>query len=98
MEHVLYLYSSEHSPEEPLICMDEAARQLQADVYKPIPMIPGQDKKEDYHYGRVGVQALFMFLDPNRGWRRVSTRESRTVVLTVAPTFLVVYKYMPIPV
>jgi hypothetical protein len=43
-------------------------------------MTPGQDKKEDYHYERQGVQALFMFLDPNRGWRRVSNRDSRTRV------------------
>ena len=33
---------------------------------------------EDYHYTRFGVQNMFMFLDPNRGWRRVSCRDSRT--------------------
>lgn len=80
MEVVLDLYSSEYNPEEPLICMDEAAHQLQADVYEPVPMAPGQDKKEDYHYERQGVQALFLFLDPNGGWRRVSHRDSRTRV------------------
>jgi hypothetical protein len=41
-------------------------------------MQPKQDKKEDYHYERKGVQAIFMFLDPNRGWRRVSNRDHRT--------------------
>ncbi|GAL93898.1 mobile element protein [Microcystis aeruginosa NIES-44] len=41
-------------------------------------MQPGQDKKEDYHYSREGVQALFMFFDPHRGWRRGSNRDSRT--------------------
>ncbi len=41
-------------------------------------MKPHQDKKQDYHYTREGVQALFMFFDPNRGWRRVSNRDSRT--------------------
>lgn len=80
MEVILDLYHSEPSVEEPLVCMDEASRQLQADVYRPIEMTPGQDKKEDYHYERQGVQALFMFLDPNRGWRRVSNRDSRTRV------------------
>lgn len=80
MEVILDLYSREHSDEEPLICMDEASRQLQADVYEPVPMKLGHDRKEDYHYDRKGVQALFMFLDPNRGWRRVSQRESRTRV------------------
>jgi hypothetical protein len=78
MEIVLDLYSSPHSEEEPLIAMDEASTQLLGEVYPPIEMQPGQDKKEDYHYTREGVQALFMFFDPHRGWRRVSNRDSRT--------------------
>jgi hypothetical protein len=41
-------------------------------------MKPHQDAKEDYHYERQGVRALFMFFDPLRGWRRVSSREHRT--------------------
>ncbi len=43
-------------------------------------MQPGHDAKEDYHYTREGTQALFMFFDPNRGWRRVSNRDSRTSI------------------
>ena len=78
MEVVLDLYTAEHSPEEPLICMDEAAIALHKDVYPPQPMQPGSDAKEDYHYEREGVRALFMFFDPLRGWRRVSSREHRT--------------------
>jgi hypothetical protein len=60
--------------------MDEAAYQLQSDLYPPIEMEPGHDKKEDYHYEREGMQALFMFFDPHRGWRRVSQRDSRTSI------------------
>lgn len=78
MEVVLDLYGTQPSEEEPLIAMDEASKQLLGEVYPPIPMQPGQDKKEDYHYSREGVQALFMFFDPHRGWRRVSNRDSRT--------------------
>ncbi|WP_434683792.1 IS630 family transposase [Pseudanabaena minima] len=78
MEVVLDLYSTEPCEEEPLIAMDEASKQLLGEVYPPIAMQPGQDKKEDYHYEREGVQALFMFVDPHRGWRRVSSRDSRT--------------------
>lgn len=80
MEVVLDLYSQQHSESEPLICMDEAAMQLTGQVFEPIPLAPGQDAKQDYHYTRQGVQALFMFLDPNRGWRRVSNRDHRTRV------------------
>lgn len=78
MEGVLDLYTADHSPEEPLICMDEAATALHKDVYPTQPMQPGSDTKEDYHYEREGVRALFMFFDPVRGWRRVSSRERRT--------------------
>lgn len=64
MEVVLDLYTQQHSESEPLICMDEAAMQLTGHVFEPIPLAPGQDTKEDYHYTREGVQALFMFFDP----------------------------------
>lgn len=78
MEEILDLYASEHPPEEPLICMDEASKQLLRGA--EIPMAPGRVAKEDYHYQRRGVQALFCFFDPIRGWRRVNCRDSRTRV------------------
>ena len=80
MEVILDLYTAEHSEEEPLIAMDEASKQLLKDVYDPIPMDVGCDAKEDYHYERNGVRALFMFFDPLKGWRRVSSRERRTAI------------------
>lgn len=80
MEDVLDLYAQAHSDEEPLICMDEASKQLLRDVAESIPLSPGQPKREDYHYERRGVQALFLFFDPIRGWRRVEACDSRTRV------------------
>ena len=50
MEVVLDLYGQAHTPDEPLICMDEAAKQLTGHLYEPTEMKPGEDKKEDYHY------------------------------------------------
>jgi len=78
MEDVLDLYAAEHGEREPLICMDEAAKQLLRDVAEPVPMACGRPAREDYHYDRRGVAALFLFFDPLSGWRRVSCRESRT--------------------
>lgn len=78
MEEILDLYTAPHSVEEPLISMDEAAKQLLSEVYEPVPLAPGQIAKEDYHYERQGTRALFLFFDPLRGWRRVSSREQRT--------------------
>ena len=80
MEVVLDLYCCVHSTDEPLICMDEASIQLQDHLHEPVKMKPNQDAKEDYHYTREGTQALFMFFDPNGGWRRVSNRDHRTRV------------------
>jgi DDE superfamily endonuclease len=75
---VLDLYAAEHSDEEPLIAMDEAAKQLLRDEAQPLPLAPGRAAREDYHYERRGTQAVFLFFDPVRGWRRVCCRDSRT--------------------
>jgi hypothetical protein len=80
MEEVLDLYAAEHPADEPLICMDEASKQLLIEVTDPVPPAPGRPAREDYHYERNGVQAMFMFFDPVQGRRRVSCRDSRTRV------------------
>lgn len=77
MEDVLDVYHAEYSDEFPLICMDEASKQLLADTYGSLPMTPGQVRREDYHYERQGTQSLFLFFNPLSGWRRVSCRDSR---------------------
>jgi hypothetical protein len=78
MEKTLDVYHETYDETHPLICMDEAAKQIVADVDPCLPMTPGQPRREDHHYERKGVRALFMFFDPLRGWRRVSSREHRT--------------------
>lgn len=78
MEDILDVYAATYSDEQPLICRDEASKQLLRDGEQPLALLPGQPAKEDYHYERRGVQALFMFFDPLRGWRRVSCRDNRT--------------------
>ena len=80
MEELLDLYTAPASATEPLIAMDEASTQLLAHVYPPRPLRPGRAAAADYHYERRGVRALFLFFDPCRGWRRVSSRARRTRV------------------
>lgn len=80
MEEVLNVYEAKPSTEEPLICMDETAKQLLRDAPTPLPMRPGQPQREDYHCERRGVQSIFVFFDPHRGWRRVGVHDSRTRV------------------
>ncbi len=78
MEDVLDVYCAPHAETEPLICMDEASKQLLHGEHPTGAPAPGQPRKEDYHYERRGVQALLLFFDPLRGWRRVACRDSRT--------------------
>ena len=81
MEDVLDVYcATGYDEQHPLICMDEASKQLLDHGQASLPPQPGQPQREDYHYERHGVQALFMFFDPLRGYRRVSARDSRTRV------------------
>jgi hypothetical protein len=80
MEEILDVYCEESCEDEPLICMDESARQIVSDLLPPLPMEPGHPRREDHHYQRQGTQALFLFFNPLAGWRRVSSRDRRTRV------------------
>ena len=80
MEKILDVYCETYDDEHPLICMDEAAKQITSDVEPALPPAPGRPRRSDHHFERQGVRALFVFFDPIRGWRRVSSRESRTRV------------------
>lgn len=78
MEEVLDVYAEKPDADEPLICMDEASKQLLGHDVAPLPMEPGKPLREDYHYQRHGVRAIFMFFAPHLGWRRACSREQRT--------------------
>jgi DDE superfamily endonuclease len=78
MEEVLDVYQETFDEQRPLICMDEASRQVLADVTPPLPMKPGAPQRIDDKYERQEVRSLLMFYNPIAGWRRVGCRESRT--------------------
>lgn len=78
MEDVLDAYQTPYNNTHPLICMDEASRQLLSDVFDPLPLKPGKPKRVDDKYNRHGTCSLFLFCDPIGGWRRVGCRDSRT--------------------
>lgn len=80
MEDVLEVYTRPYDPRRPVICMDEVNKQVLCDVHEPLPMQPGQMRREDYEYARGGVLNLFCFCEPLRGWRRVTTTDQRTNV------------------
>lgn len=78
MEQVLDLYQQPLNPQEPLVCMDEASKELHAQVADPLPISPGRPVREDDKYQRNGTRSIFMFFAPLVGWRRVSSSEHRT--------------------
>jgi len=78
MEDVLNTYVQAVNPQRPLVCMDEASKQLLADTQDPLPMQPGQPERFDYEYEREGVANLFMFFAPLQGKRHIKVTNRRT--------------------
>lgn len=78
MEDVLATYALPYDRAVPVICMDEASKQLIGEVATPLPLQPGQPKCVDYEYERKGVCSEFILCEPLAGWRHVKVTERRT--------------------
>ena len=80
MEDVLDVYHRPYDEKRPLVCLDEASKQLVGEVAEPIPAAPGRPGRIDYEYTRNGTANLFMISEPLTGWRTVKVTERRTAV------------------
>ena len=80
MEDVLAVYKRPRDGDCPLVCLDEASKQLLADTRVPIPMKPGQPERRDYEYERNGTANLFMMFAPLEGWRHIEITDRRTAI------------------
>ncbi|MFM7447037.1 MAG: IS630 family transposase [Leptolyngbyaceae cyanobacterium] len=80
MEAVLEVYQTAYNPNIPVICIDEATKQLVKETLVPIPAEPGQPERVDYEYERNGTANLFMVSEPMVGWRRVEVTKQRTAL------------------
>jgi hypothetical protein len=80
MEDVLDVYHRPYDEARPLVCLDEASKQLVGEVTTPIPAAPGRPERFDYEYTRRGTANLFMMSMPLLGWRHVEVTERRTAV------------------
>jgi hypothetical protein len=78
MEDVLEVYRRPYNEQRPVVCVDEATKQLVADITPPVPPQPGQPAREDYEYERCGTVNLFMQFEPLAGRRYVKVTERRT--------------------
>ena len=84
MEDGLDLDAEAPDPQRPVVCFDESPIQLIGERRQPIPSEPGPIERYDCEYRRNGTANLFVFLDPNRPWRKVKVTERRA-----APDFAV---------
>ena len=80
MEDVLEVYHRPYDETRPLVCLDEAPKQLVGEVRMPLPARPGTPARFDYEYVRNGTANLFMISEPLLGWRPVQVTERRTAV------------------
>lgn len=80
MEDVLEVYHRPFDAQRPVVCMDEASKQLIAEVREPLPARPGSVAKQDSEYERRGTANVFMAVEPLAGKRTVQITDRRTKV------------------
>jgi len=79
MEDVLELYAEPYDPARPVVCFDEASKELRGDVAEPVPPSPGTAARHDYEYTRHGTANLFVVVEPLAGRRHVTVTDRRTI-------------------
>jgi hypothetical protein len=80
MEDVLAVYKRPRDPACPLVCFDEATKQLIKETRVPVPMAKGRPRRVDYEYERNGTANLFMMFAPLEGWRHVKVTDRHTAI------------------
>lgn len=80
MESVLAVYQRRYHSDFPVLCLDEAMKQLVKETVAPLPAQPGQPQRQDFQYERNGTANLFMLCEPIAGWRHVEVTQQRTAV------------------
>ena len=78
MEDVLDLYEAPYDPQRPTVNFDETNKQLIAETRVPLPARSGQSARYDYEYKRNGTRNLFLFCEPQAGWRHLVVTAQRT--------------------
>jgi hypothetical protein len=68
MESVLEVYQTAYNPKIPVICIDEATKQLVKETLVPIPAEQGHPERFDYEYERNGT----IENSPNGGYTKVN--------------------------
>jgi hypothetical protein len=70
MEDVIQTYMLPYDPHYPVVCFDEACKQLFGEVRPAQPRRPGVPVRVDYEYERKGVCHQLLMCEPTRRPRR----------------------------
>ncbi len=79
MEDVLDLYAEPYDPKRPKVNFDETSKQLIGETRQPLLARPGYAARYDYEYKRNGTRNIFLFCEPQTGWRHVEVTAQRTM-------------------
>lgn len=80
MEDVLSVYERPYDPIRPMLCVDEASKELHDTPHGSLPIEPGQSARQDYEYKRNGTRNIFMTVEPLAGRRTARVTERRTAI------------------
>lgn len=80
MEDVLDVYQRPYNPQRPVVCLDEAGKELHSTPRGELALTPGAPVRQDYEYQRHGVCNLFLWVEPLRGRRHVQVTQRRTLI------------------
>ncbi len=80
MEDVLAVYARPVDPARPLVCFDEAGKELRRPVRPPLPVAPGHPAREDGEYARNGSANMVRWVAPHLGQRQVTVTAQRTAI------------------
>ena len=80
LEDVLEVYARPYDPARPLVCLDEAAKQLLGEKREPLPATLDHPLRYDNQYIRNGTCAIFMLFQPLAAQRHLQVREQRTAL------------------
>jgi hypothetical protein len=78
MEDILDVYQRPPDPTRPLVCFDEAGKELHAEIRPSLPPQPGRPARIDSEYQRHGRANLFLWCAPHLGQRQVTVTQQRT--------------------
>jgi hypothetical protein len=71
MEDVLSVYARPFDEKRPIVCLDEARKELRSTPRGTLAAEPGIPMRQDYEYERHGAASFFLWVEPLAGRRRV---------------------------